>query len=543
MTIGLKPYFQHFRVPLVVILHFYHFASLRLRSKFVRINWQVSGKDCSVSTILTTSENAISSDRRLIYLNLWSLVGLVVTSIGLFWLTNYHDQILTLDFQTLGGILSIYVAALVVFAVVVTPGDIWAPSSVYLIMLALFHFGAVAAFVLGQISEEMAEPLERWFYNAWMSQATVLAATGITACSLGVFLAGLGTRPVSTRQRHSIITGSQRTFAYYLTWVGFAMVSIGVFAWFALVVRSGGIGLLFGSYADYLLATSTVGMGYVWILLGAGLAFLAATSGPNKSRLHLIAYMCFGIFALFALPLGLRGEVLFTTLGALVVRARRGLRPSARATIVGALILLVLISAIREVRQVGIGSVQTIVVGGGLFDGVTELGSTLRPVVEVLDWETPSDNGQSGATYWAPVDRFLCTIQLVRDCVPASDDDRLMNVVVSDRLGPIGFSPIAEAYENFREIGIIFVMGAIGFLVGLLNKWKNSPFANAMTGLIMVELLINVRNAFTALPAHLLFGFGCVFAAWIFTKMFPLPPLSVNDQYSIERELSEGKTN
>ncbi len=253
--------------------------------------------------------------------------------------------------------------------------------------------------------------------------------------------------------------------------------------------------------------------------------------------------MCFGIFALFALPLGLRGEVLFTTLGALVVRARRGFRPSARATIVGALILLVLISAIREVRQVGIGSVQTIVVGGGLFDGVTELGSTLRPVVEVLDWETPSDNGQSGATYWAPVDRFLCTIQLVRDCVPASDDDRLMNVVVSDRLGPIGFSPIAQAYENFREIGIIFVMGAIGFLVGLLKQMEELAFCKCNDRIDYGRTAYQRQKRIYGLTCSSLVWVWLCFRGMDFHRDVAHTPLSVNDQYSIERELSEGKTN
>jgi len=85
-----------------------------------------------------------------------------------------------------------------------------------------------------------------------------------------------------------------------------------------------------------------------------------------------------------------------------------------------------------------------------------------------------------------------------------------MNVLVQERVGPIGFSPIAEAYRNFGMFGIVFVLLGIGLLVGWMDRWPSNDFRNAILGVILLELLINVRNAFTATPSHLIIGLGIV---------------------------------
>ena len=49
-----------------------------------------------------------------------------------------------------------------------------------------------------------------------------------------------------------------------------------------------------------------------------------------------------------------------------------------------------------------------------------------------------------GASYWGPIDRNLTYIVPGWTRLPAEDDPRLLNVVIQDRVGPVGFSPIAE---------------------------------------------------------------------------------------------------
>lgn len=457
-----------------------------------------------------------------IHLNLRFGFGLLVSSTTLVLLMTNTDQILSLDLKTACAMLSVISILVASITIALTPGNIWAPSSVYLVMLTLFHFGLVLIYAFGSISETMRNIVERWFFGVHVPEALLVTAIGVVACSLGISAVGLLRRPRDMTGTEDTALKHDTNFDHYLSLIGSCMVVSAVIAWFAFVVLSGGFSLLFGSYGTYLTATAGAPMGYIWILLGSGLAFLAATSTDQPSRAHVVAYAAFGAFALFGLPMGLRGEVLFASLGALVIRARRGRRSSWAATLVGVLIVLVMISAIREMRQVGVSEAGTIAVDASVWDGVAELGSTLRPVVETIKWDTGGTEGQNGATYWAPVDRLFCRVLPARNCANARDDPRLLNVVVADRVGPIGFSPIAEAYENFRITGVLTVMFLIGSFVGFMNGWPSTTISNAAAGVILVELLINVRNAFTALPTHLMFGFVCILAAVILAKLFPL---------------------
>lgn len=456
-----------------------------------------------------------------VYLNAASLWGVVIATIALGILLTRSTQILALDFKTQCEVLGAISVLTVAVTIVLTRGNIWAPSSVYLAMLALFHFGLALLYGFGSVSTTMQNVTDRWFFSAYAPEALFVTAVGVSSCALGISVAGLARRRENTIEVENTSVRNKPDFDHYLSLIGCCMVAIAVIMWFALVVLNGGFGLLLGSYGTYLTATAGAPMGYIWLLLGSGLAFLAATSTNRPTPAHMVGYALFATFALFALPLGLRGEVLFASLGALVVRARRGRRPPWGATLVGVFVVLVLISAIREVRQVGVSEAGTIEVNASVLDSVAELGSTLRPVVETIKWNPGGSNQQNGATYWAPIDRFFCKISPARICPVARDDTRLLNVVVSERVGPIGFSPIAEAYENFRITGVVGVMLVFGILVGTLNGWPSTTMRNAVVGVILVELLINVRNAFTALPSHLVFGFLCILAAWILATLFP----------------------
>jgi len=458
----------------------------------------------------------------LIHLNLRSVLGVLMSSTILLLLLTNSTQLLDLDLKTACALLSITSILVASITITLTPGNLWAPSSIYLAMLTLFHFGLALLFALDSISDAMQNIVARWFFGAHMPEALFVTAIGVASCALGISIAGLFRRPENTTNVGGNVLTHDPNLDHYLSIIGSCMVVFAVIAWFLLVVLNGGFGLLIGSYGNYLTATAGAPMGYIWLLLGSGLAFLAATITDRPSKAHIIAFAAFVVFALFGLPLGLRGEVLFASLGALVIRAKRGRRPSMSTTLVGVLVALVLISAIRELRQVGVSEAGTIAVDANVWDGVAELGATLRPVVETINWNTGGTEGQNGATYWAPIDRLFCRILPARDCVSASYDPRLLNVVVADRVGPIGFSPIAEAYENFRVAGVFIVMLIIGSFVGFMNGWRPTTLNNAIAGVIMVELLINVRNAFTALPTHLIFGFVCILAAVILAKLFPL---------------------
>jgi hypothetical protein len=303
----------------------------------------------------------------------------------------------------------------------------------------------------------------------------------------------------------------------YLGLVGGIIVISSVAAWFYFVVSRGGLTALWGSYTQYQLNVSGSGafIGFIYFFLGVGLSFMAASDHLALRRLALSA---FGMFALFALPIGLRGEVLFPSLAAAVLAAKRGWKLSARTTLVLALVLLLAVSAVRNLRQVGVGGLASNGLDGSVTAGLVELGGSLRPVSEAVLWRQQGDELAGGGTYWAPFDRALCRVVPHESCVRADEDQRLMNVLIVQRVGPIGFSPVAEAYRNFGTPGVVGVMALIGALVGWMDKWTTRRASLALMGIIYVEMLINVRNSFVAAPSHIAVGLAILVATVVLSR-------------------------
>jgi hypothetical protein len=95
----------------------------------------------------------------------------------------------------------------------------------------------------------------------------------------------------------------------------------------------------------------------------------------------------------------------------------------------------------------------------------------------------------------------------------AADDMRIMNVLVTDRVGPIGFSPVAEAYRNFGAVGVVLVLGLLGAGVAAIDRIANRGLAVLAIAILYVPLLINIRNSFVSVPLQC--GLGALFVAGI----------------------------
>ncbi|MCA1598914.1 MAG: O-antigen polysaccharide polymerase Wzy family protein, partial [Chloroflexi bacterium] len=143
------------------------------------------------------------------------------------------------------------------------------------------------------------------------------------------------------------------------------------------------------------------------------------------------------------------------------------------------------------------------------LDALTELGSSLRPVSEVVYWRATGDQFIDGASYWAPFDRALAKIIPGRGwkLPPAEADPRVLGSLATMRGdGAIGFSVVAEAYRNFGPAGVCAIMALIGLLLGRLDLWPPTAGRQAMLGVLLVPLLVEVRNDFTAIPFQILEG-------------------------------------
>lgn len=435
------------------------------------------------------------------------------------------DYLLRLPFETLCILCFLLAFSLVVVTASSWEAGIWAPASTYLLVLVLFHFGLTSVYGFGLLSEAAYDSYSSWLFSQDTPAALLTATIGVASCSAGIHIADI----TSSRNSSHLNAGTMESrmgvsHDYYLRLVGSVITILASIMWFCFVFLAGGISLLLATYREYLDATATFPMGYVWIISGIGLSFLAAsgTAFRQLRQLTCAAYGSFLLFSLCALPLGLRGEILFPVLAACAVASKRGTVPRRRTTILIALTLLLIISGIKEVRQVGIGGTQTSELRGNILDSLTEMGGSLRPTVVVIEWSMEGEATIKGESYWAPIDRALCAFLPARVCIPAQDDDRLLNVVVAERVGNIGFSPIAEAFRNFGRGGVVIVLAIIGVILGAISTMRSGPMRNALAGVILIELLINVRNAFTQVPSHLSLGLSLLLLVLVLGRLFPI---------------------
>jgi hypothetical protein len=401
------------------------------------------------------------------------------------------------------GLASIVAAGLLVL--------IAGPSSataVYMAVFWCFHFGLVAALATGFVTPADLSPWdETWVLSPFISEAAGLALVGALAFASGaclMFWARGRTEPmVRSRAAGTLVhdhgfAGSLLVFATTVAWVG-------------TVVMSGGLRSLFASYEDYLQATAEYGQLFavLWPVLGCGLVM--SVTG-RKAWYRTTALAMFGCFALVALPLGLRSEVMFPTVGVLIALARAGRGMTSPKAVAVAIAVLLIIPVVRSVRESGLGALGTL--GSSTNDSLNlpgigaliEMGGSLHPVEKVVRWHAEGEPYEQGGSYWAPFERGAARLLPGARAARADDDLRLMNVLVLDRIGAIGFSPVAEAYRNFGPIGVVIVIGLLGVVIGSIDTVRDPRVAILLIATVYVPLLVNVRNSFVSVPAQCALG-------------------------------------
>jgi len=356
-------------------------------------------------------------------------------------------------------------------------------------------------------SSDFERSFSYWFYSPLTFKATLLALLGLISILIGNNFAFLFMKPDVRFADYKIY--EKINFNHYLMLIGFLLLNLGIFSWFIIVTSLGGSEVLIGSYHNYRYSINGFPIiSFTYFSISLGLPLLASASVSNWQK---VGFILFALWALAAVPLGLRGEVLFPLTTTIVILVRKGLRISLLKAMFALVVLLALITGIRQLRMVGIGQISSSNIDLNPLDSIVELGGTLRPVTEVLIWQVTGDDYIYGASYWAPIERGIQRLFLLSERASDISDDRLMNVLVQKRVGPIGFSPIAEAYRNFGTIGVAVVMFLIGLLLGWMELWPIVQFRNALLAAIYIPLLIHVRNAFTSVPAQWFVGIGIIY--------------------------------
>jgi hypothetical protein len=217
--------------------------------------------------------------------------------------------------------------------------------------------------------------------------------------------------------------------------------------------------------------------------------------------------------ALIALPIGLRGEIMFPTIAALVAAARCGWTLSPGKAGAFLIALLIVIPSVREIRNTGLQGLPDVALELRMFDAFVEMGGSLHPVEKVVRWRAEGEALDMGSSYWAPIERAGARVLPGLETSAAEDDMRIMNVLVTDRVGPIGFSPVAEAYRNFGAVGVVLILGLLGAGLAAIDRIADRKLAVLAIAIFYVPLLINVRNSFVSVPLQC--GVGALFVAGI----------------------------
>lgn len=376
---------------------------------------------------------------------------------------------------------------------------VYSYAGVFLVIFSVFHLGLTTVLGLGlPLSEDFLRIMALyWPDPSAVRHAVISTCVGMCAYAAAVFAAN-----VRAPRRHEPALGNAQEDAATAV-VGFVLLAGAIAIWIVRILSAGGAQLVVGSYLEFLEQTRDAGLSVLYFAMGLGLVLLAA---PGRHRLQGIGYATFAAWSAVALPLGLRGEVLFPSAVLVSVVARRRPLPSPRRMIIVTGILLCVIAAIRQGRQVGLRNLGDAVLDVAPQNALAEMGGSLWPVAQIIAWTNDGEDFLYGASFVAPFDRALYYVLPGWTRLDAQSDDRLSNVMIQRRVAAIGFSPIAEAYRNLGDVAVIAVMALIGAVLAFLERRGNTTGARAKAAAVLLPLLVFVRNDFTPVPFQVLGG-------------------------------------
>lgn len=401
---------------------------------------------------------------------------------------------------------SAYVASTVigVVAVVVTGlsgrSGLWSGGFFFVLLVGLFHLGIPAVMASrASIPVRYQDYLPLWLNGSTpVTEALWLSSTAMAALALAYSVASAW-RDDSTVERPATRTEGLATGGLVIVVLG-AGLYLGYIALAAPELLTGA-GKRY--YEQTVAGNAPIAYGTILVSVGSVLA-----AAGRRSRTRTVALCAFFLFTAATLAFGSRTAALYSLVTVIVIIARLQKMPRQRVAVAGVVLGLMLVSAVQQFRDEGLSGASVEEFVGSPASAATEMGLTLRPVVETVQWLEDDQELRYGSTYLAGVQRLFEGLAQV-ERPPSTQDDRFAGTLVRERvdLFQIGYSIVAEAYLNFGPVGspvFFLVLGA------LLGRWDSRGLGDGLSaaryGIVFVALIAHVRQASNITLTSILVG-------------------------------------
>lgn len=433
-------------------------------------------------------------------IHLVPFLSLITGVLGVTGLQSTGEQ----DFRSM-AVISLAISASCVVLIASRWGtDITSGPLLYLVLFLLFHLGLI--WTSGLVGEEsvmnVSPTAYAWIRTPYIQPAVTLACGAALAFSATAAFLAPGDRLLFP----TILNPTQDISAKRLARAGICLQIGGLTLLLITVLQSGGLGIIVGGYLSFLESAQSGGFAYGIWALGVG-SCLSQLGTIMHRRMGLAVFLA---FAVVLFPLGLRGSVLFPAVTLLATRAITGRRTRAIYLAAGGLAVLSLASIVRNTRVGGAVPAGDTWYSGALST-ITELGFSLRPTIEVLHW---ADAGQSPTWFISFVAVPLRLFEKLSDWNggPPDLDERLFNVKVNVLAGPIGGSPVAEAFDAAGVFGVFLVMVILAGAIAYCSRQVRTRAVHyALFPVVLLPLLIAVRNGFAPVLPQIIVGAIVVF--------------------------------
>jgi len=378
------------------------------------------------------------------------------------------------------------------------PKGIWSICFIYFMAFSIFHGGLVFVSALNLVTDsEILRVIQYWYHLPETDIAIFFINFTMLIYALACIL--FSQRVENTH----ISTGIGPTKRLYH--ISGLMLCAMILIFFLVGAATGALSS-YGAYLSAMKNQPMVSLLFVYIYLFIGL-FLIIVSVSYKPGFGYLYFVVFGVWAAIAFKIGLRGEVMFPAAASAAMFSRQRIPISTIK--LGALVVLMLIATVI-VKNARVSGNYSEIENINPLNAIAEMGSSIRTIQEVIKWRKQDFPELLGASYWAPFERQLALFLPIKR-PPAMEDKRLLNVVVMEKAGPIGFSPIAEAYVNFGEKGIIIVSIVLGVLFARLDSLPSRVTTDIFIGVSIVPLFVMIRNSFTFIPVQVIIGLVIAF--------------------------------